>query len=130
MVLDLVRISTYASTSGELHPAPCRRHFVLIDGIFGGEGEGPANPTAVRSGVLLFGDNLVTADYINSILMGYDPLCIPLVRESLTLTKYPLIDCELITEKIIYNGKLKALSELEKIEKYHFEPPPGWKGKL
>jgi uncharacterized protein (DUF362 family) len=130
MVLDLVRISTYASISGELQPAPCRKHFVLIDGIYGGEGEGPAYPTAVRSGVLLFGDNLVTADYINSILMGYDPLSIPLVRESLTLAKYPLLNRELMAEQIVCNGKPKALSELEKMEKYHFEPPPGWKGKL
>jgi uncharacterized protein (DUF362 family) len=130
MVLDLVKISTYASSRGELQTIPCRKHFVLIDGIYGGEGEGPAYPTAVRSGVLLFSDNLAATDYVNCILMGFDPLCIPLVRESLNQAKYPLLHGDLTSEQIVYNGQPTAISELTMLEKHHFEPPPGWKGKM
>ena len=130
MVLDLVRIATYANLAGEMQSVPLRRQLAFIDGILGGEGEGPAYTTAVNSGVLMFSDNLVALDWVNAILMGFDPEQIPLLREACRIPKYPLTSCDLDDENIIHNGRLTSASKFIQLEKHHFEPPPGWKGKL
>ena len=130
MVLDLVRIATYANSAGEMQPTPRRRQLAFIDGILGGEGEGPAYPTAVNSGLMMFSDNLVAADWVNAIMMGFDPEQIPLLRGTFRIPKYPLLSCDLDKEDITYNGQPTSVQELVSLEKHHFEPPPGWKGKL
>jgi len=130
MALDLVRIATYASPDGEMGTTPRRRQLVLIDGILGGEGEGPAEPTAVPSGFLQFGDNLVAVDYLNALLMGFDPEKIPLVREAFHVSQYPILNRGLTEEAIIHNGHPTTIEELLQIERHPFEPPMGWKGKM
>lgn len=130
MVLDLVRIATYASLNGAMQPVPQRKQLVFIDGILGGEGEGPAFPTAVESGLMMFGDNLVAVDWVNAVMMGFDPGQIPLIREAFRISRYPLLPCDLDHEMITYNGRPASPKELMLLEKHHFEPPPGWKGKL
>lgn len=130
MVLDLVRIATYANMRGEMQPVPIRKHLVLIDGILAGEGQGPACPTAVKSGILLFGDSLVAADYIDAHLMGFNPARIPLVREALGLSSYPLLHCDLNEESVVYNGKPYSVDEIITKEWFHFAAPHGWRGKM
>jgi len=130
MVLDLVRIATYASNYGEMQTKPCRRHLVMIDGIYGGEGEGPAFPTAVRSGVLLFGDNLPAVDTMNALLMGFDPEKIPLVREASCLAKYPIASRPMDEERVIYKGQNLAVKDFQANPTYHFKPSDGWLGKI
>jgi hypothetical protein len=130
MVLDLVRIAMYASATGEMQHEPCRRHLALIDGIYGGEGEGPAYPTAVHTGVLMFGDNLPAIDTINAILMGFDPGKIPLVREATCITKFPIALHDLDKEMIIHNTQSSSIKELMANLPYHFQPSDGWKDRL
>ena len=130
MVLDLVRIATYCTVDGVMQDKPCRKQLAFIDGILGGEGEGPAYPTAVRSGVLLFGDNLPAVDTLNSLLMGFNPDQIPLVREAFCLTKYPLAIRSLEEESIVANGKSSSIQEMRANPPYHFESSGGWKGKI
>lgn len=130
MAVDLARIATYANPHGELQETPCRRHLVLTDGIIGGEGEGPAYATGVPSGILLFGDDLVAADYVNAILMGFDPQKIPLVREAAHLQKYPLLTHDLSRLQAIVNGHPLTVAELSSTERPHFEPQAGWRGHL
>ena len=130
MVLDLVRIGFYTNVAGEMQNTPQRRHLAFIDGVLGGEGEGPAYPTALHSGLLMFGDNLAAVDWVNALMMGFDPERIPLIREAFCISKYPLAMREQLEELITYNGDSITLTELGAIEKHHFEPPPGWRGKL
>jgi uncharacterized protein (DUF362 family) len=127
MVLDLVRIATYANAKGEMQNSPCRRHLVLTDGIVGGEGDGPAFSTEIRSGLLSFSDDLAAADYVNALLMGFDPEKIPLIRESLGLKKYPLLKSDLKNEPLIFNGRSLPASELAGQGLLRFEPQDGWK---
>lgn len=130
MVLDLVRIATYCSADGKMQATPCRKHLALIDGILGGEGEGPAYPTAVNCGVLSFGDNLPAVDTLNALLMGFDPEKIPLVREAVCLTNHPLLLRELSEEKVIFNGRTTSIDDFRKSPAYRFQPSDGWKERL
>ena len=127
MVLDLVRIATYADATGRLGEISCRRHLVLTDGIVGGEGDGPAFSTAIRSGLLSFSDDLAAADHVNALLMGFDPEKIPLVREAARLTKYPLLKSDLESDRLIFNGRSLRSSDLADQGLTCFEPQDGWK---
>lgn len=130
MVLDLVRIAIYSSPTGKMQVEPCRKHLAFIDGIYGGEGEGPASPTAVHTGVLMLGDDLPVIDTMCAILMGFDPGKIPLVREAFSQRKYPIALHEMLEETIIYNSNSLSIKDIITNPPYHFKPSDGWKGKL
>lgn len=130
MALDLARIAHFADSSGVMHSAKQRKHLVLVDGIVGGEGNGPLKPEAVHSGTLVFGNNVAFADQIVAYLMGFDPGKIAIVREAFMSMKYPLVDELSGDKKLVYNGKHISLSELPKIVKSRFKPPYGWVGKI
>jgi hypothetical protein len=127
MALDLARIATYGRPDGTLQRTPARKHLVLIDGITGGEGEGPAHCTAFNSGVLLFGDDLAAVDFLCASLMGFDPQKIPMVREALCLEKYPVKNGSLLDKSIVHNGQALSMQDFIDGEWYHFEPQDGWK---
>jgi uncharacterized protein (DUF362 family) len=73
MVVDLNTILLYADREGRLRDEPVRRYFSVIDGIVGGAGEGPMNPTPAASGVVLAGFNPLSVDWCGAQLMGFDP---------------------------------------------------------
>jgi len=126
MVLDLVRIATYCSKDGVMQEKPCRKQLALIDGIYGGEGEGPAYCTAVHCGVLLFGDNLPAIDSLNAALMGFDPSKIPLIQRAFTLKKYPL-ETQLLGEETKQENLAAGKPEHACAQ---FKPSDGWKERL
>lgn len=130
MVLDLNRIATYAAADGTMQSKPCRSHLALIDGICGGEGEGPAYSTAVDSGVLLFGDDMPMVDRLNALLMGFDPGKIHLIREAFCLDKYPLTKRSLPDNTVVVNGEPVPIENIQKTPPYNFEPSEGWKGNI
>jgi uncharacterized protein (DUF362 family) len=82
MVVDLNTILLYSDREGVLHPRPARRYFSLIDGIVGGAGEGPMNPTPVASGVVLSGFNPLSVDWCATQLMGFDPARLRVLRDA------------------------------------------------
>lgn len=130
MVLDLARILTYATSSGNLKSVVSRKHLVFVDGILGGEGQGPLSPEAVRSGLLLFSDNPVVADYAAALLMGFHPDRIPMLNEALALQRFPLLDHNLASEVVIYNKLTYSVSNLAKLAARPFKTPLGWNGRL
>ena len=50
-----------------------RRYFTVIDGIIGGEGQGPFCPTSKHSNTLIAGDDLLAVDCVAARYMGLDP---------------------------------------------------------
>src|SRR5665647_441200 len=54
-IVDLNRILLYADKLGNLQMEPQRRHFAIVDGIIGGEGDGPFNVAPRACGILLGG---------------------------------------------------------------------------
>jgi len=128
--LDLNRAITYAAATGELRPSPCRQHLAFIDGIVGGEGQGPLSPRAVQSGLLMFSRNPVLADFACASMMGFDPQRIPMIREALRLPQYPLVEPDWANEQVVYNGQVSSLPELVGLAPYHYTPSIGWQGRL
>ena len=113
-----------------MSPVPQRRHLALVDGILGGEGQGPLKPQAVHSGAILFSDNLLAADLACAAMMGFDAELIPMLREAQHLSSYPLLDQSPGGKEILLNGKALTLAELLGQASHHYATPLGWVGKI
>ena len=127
MALDISRIIRFTDRCGTMHSEPVRTHLALIDGIVGGQGEGPLKPTPVPSGMLLFGDDAPMVDYACAQMMGFDPARIPLVREAFNLHEYRLTDESFGRGQCTFNGREMPICELPSIVEWKFDPPPGWR---
>ena len=57
-----------------------RKYFSVIDGIMGGEGQGPFCPTAKQSNSLIVGDDLLAVDCAATRYMGLNPLKVKYLR--------------------------------------------------
>ena len=72
--------------------------FSLMDGIIGMEGPGPANGKPRHMGLILASVDALSLDYAQAVIMGYDPLTIPIISEALRRgegevpSSYPLLD--------------------------------------
>ncbi len=90
--LDLNIIIQYANKEGVLQNKRQRKFFSVIDGIIGGEREGPLRPSLKNSGVLVMGQELLLNDLVATKIMGFDYKKIPLLKKALSLKKFPLIE--------------------------------------
>lgn len=72
MMIDLSIALMYADTDGKVHDRPQRRLFSVVDGIVGGQGEGPLRPDAHESRVVLAGVDPYVVDAVCCRLMGLD----------------------------------------------------------
>ena len=52
-------------------------HLAIIDGTVGMEGMGPAYGKPKKMGVIIVGDNALSADAVATRLMGFDPESVP-----------------------------------------------------
>lgn len=131
MALDLARILTYADARGALSRSVQRRHLSLIDGIVAGERNGPLDPTPVRAGVLIFGDDVAVADRAAARLMGFPPQKVPIVSRAFQLDELPVstvrpdqsVDC-------ILDGHHVDERAIPPILGRPFLPPDGWRAHL
>jgi hypothetical protein len=72
LAADLVRVAVFADRDGRLGAVPQRRFLSVVDGIIGGEGDGPRRPTPRQCGVLIAGLHPVAVDLAGARLMGFD----------------------------------------------------------
>lgn len=129
MVLDLNRILIYGDMDGKIGEEPAaRKRFTIVDGLWGGHGNGPLKPTPIDSGVLLAGSCNVLVDLVCATIMGFDPKGLPTIRESFAATELPLTphregDLDLVSDR-------QKWSTLEEMARNHlgFVPPDGWAG--
>jgi uncharacterized protein (DUF362 family) len=129
MAHDIGRILRYCSAAGEMGDLPRRRHVMLLDGVVGGEGEGPLAPSPVHSGVLLFSDDVAVGDLAAALLMGFEPDRLPIVREAFAQRRYPLTDARPADTAATANGRTAGLAELPALCR-PFRPPRGWRGRV
>lgn len=137
MCLDLNRC-LYYSDAGGFHPeaeAPVRRVLTVLDGVVGGEGEGPLAPRDVPTGVVLAALDPVALDLAAVRLMGFCWERIPKVREALESRVLPLTDLagpEVVVVREVVPGEAapreRPLSALAPLRP--FEPHPGWRGAI
>lgn len=129
MAVDLANILYFGGTNGFLFDRPKRKHLIFVDGVIGGEGDGPLSPTAVASKSLIFSDNVVCGDVIACKLMGYDTRKIPLINYSERESK--LTDNVALGKTFCtLNRKRIRVDDLRPVLDRPFVPPTGWQGHL
>jgi uncharacterized protein (DUF362 family) len=133
-LLDLNRGVIYADREGRIQEKPQRAFFAILDGVIGGEKNGPINVDPVPAGVLMAGSNPVAIDIAAATLMGYDVAKIPMIARVLPSSGPPAT-----LEPVLYRGGVddvqvavagETLSLAEFGSRYNlrFEPHPSWKG--
>lgn len=74
MVLDLAAILTCCDASGKILDRPARRFFNVVDGIIGGEGNGPLDADPVGSGLIVAGASPLLVDAVSAAAAGIRPM--------------------------------------------------------
>ncbi|MGA3324679.1 MAG: DUF362 domain-containing protein [Terriglobia bacterium] len=130
MTLDIARIIRYARVDGSMSSEPQRNHLAFIDGIIAGEGEGPLLPRPRNVGALLFSDDVAAIDYASALLMGFDAMQVPLVRNAFGQMSYQVSDASLEGSDLVVNHRNVSAAELRRLLPRPFQVPKGWIGHL
>jgi hypothetical protein len=129
MVLDLNRALLYGNMDGTWREAgQSKNYLTIVDGIVGGEGNGPLCPKPVKSNVLITGTDPAGVDAVAARLMGYDPLNIPLIREAFADHRWPVSFCGM-DDLMVYDaraGKTVGLNYVKPALDRAFKPHFGW----
>jgi uncharacterized protein (DUF362 family) len=124
MVLDVNRILQVGRPDGSLAQASPRRVHYFVDGIVAGEGDGPLKSTARHAGAVIHGADPVAVDVTMAVLMGFDPLQIPLLRAALGADALPSPERVLDDLEVWCDPSL--IDRLELDGPFPFRPPGGW----
>jgi uncharacterized protein (DUF362 family) len=129
MVIDLNRILMYGDAWGKFQDMPARRMFCIVDGIVGGEGNGPLDPTPRLAGVVLAGTNGVCVDFICAQIMRFDCMRLPLLNRSFTAHSLPLVSGVMMDDIVVLSndehlsGRAAGIADLS----LAFAPHFGWR---
>jgi len=129
MALDLNRALLYANPDGtwrdRFHP---KAYLAIVDGIVGGEGDGPLCPELVNSNVLVSGTNPAEVDAVVAKLMGFNPENIPIIKHAFDPHDWP-ISTKRMEEITVYDGRVGrelGLAEVSPAVEGGFKPHFGW----
>lgn len=132
MTADLARIVMYADYNGILQDSIQRNFFSIIDGMIGGEKDGPLAPAPKACGIIIGGANLLSVDIVSTRLMGFDWQKIKYLNwlvENCPKTmdcKNPKHDIKIKTNVIEWERLMSDNS----IQDLSFAPHPGWSGHI
>ena len=129
MVADLYHIFFFADKKGNMNLEPKRNVFSIVDGITGGDGDGPLSPTSKRCGIILGGLNPIAVDLVAARLMGIDYNRLKLYQEILNSSKWTILSMSEISQIKIESNDPKYADILKDDRQGYlrFEPPLGWK---
>lgn len=136
LALDLNKIVPYGNPDGTMREdkgfRERKRHYVFADGILAGEGRGPMNPDPVEAGIMVFGLHPAPTDAACTVLMGYDPDKVPIVRQAFRCDRLPLADwawndVALISNVPEWNG---PITWVPTDSTFRFNPHFGWRGHI
>jgi hypothetical protein len=116
-VTDVIRISMYADKAGRIKDLPQRKMFIVVDGVIGGEGNGPLAPTMKHCGAIISGTNPWAVDRIGARLMGFSVEDIPLLSKNIK----DLVPCD-ISVTLSENGAVSEVG-LRDLPNLHFKLP-------
>jgi uncharacterized protein (DUF362 family) len=128
-IADLNRIAFYAGKDGTLNHAPGRRMFIVVDGVVGGENEGPTKPSPKKCGVLVAGHNPVAIDIVCSRIMGFDYRKMPVFGHAMGTAKYRLFQGDPGDIDII-SDRCRRLEDVYRSFNCSFTPARGWIGHI
>ena len=129
MALDLNRCLLYGNRDGTWREAGARkRYLVIVDGILGGQGNGPLSPEPARAGVLVSSTNPAALDAVAAGLMGFPLDALPIVTRAFDDHRWSIADRRL--EDIVVDdartGRILDLHELAPAIPGGFAPHFGW----
>jgi uncharacterized protein (DUF362 family) len=129
MVLDLNKCLFFFDGSGQRRRTPLR-YLAVVDGIVGGEGQGPMAPDPKPCGIVLAGTHPVAVDCVAASVMGFDWRRIRLLARSTGIRELDFVpfapdDIDVVSNAPGVSGKL---SEMEAL--FHFRPHFGWTGSI
>jgi len=93
--LDINKILFYGTNNGNLANQQVRRYFSVIDGIVGGDEDGPMAPSPRPEGILVSGFDPISVDVVATRIMGFNEYLIRDLCRGTELTRYPLTDAAL-----------------------------------
>jgi len=129
MVLDLNKCLFYFDGAGQPRKRPLR-YLAVVDGIVGGEGNGPMAPDAKPCGVILAGTHPVAVDCVAATLMGFDWQKLRLLKNSfrmreLNFASFQAGEIEIVSDQAAWRGKLDQMEAA-----FSFRPHFGWVGAI
>lgn len=77
MINDLNMLILFSNHDVFLKESRQRKYLTIIDGIIGGEGNGPLEPTPVESGLIIAGFDPLVTDLVTTKLIGFESNKIP-----------------------------------------------------
>jgi uncharacterized protein (DUF362 family) len=129
MALDLNRALLYGNLDGTWSDWPNAKHYLcIVDGIVGGEGNGPIAPDAVHAGILIGGTNPAEVDATACRVMGFEPKQIPIVSNAFAPHRWPigLGSLEALKVSDERTGELLCINNLDPAVPGGFRPHFGW----
>lgn len=131
MTVDLARAVVYSDSEGTIHDEPQRRFVSVIDGIVGGEREGPLTPVPRPAGVLLAGEGVLPADLVATRLMGFDWRRIRYQQWLVEESPETLGGRDPAAIEVRSNvAEWEAMMRDAAVADLGFEPHPGWVGHM
>jgi uncharacterized protein (DUF362 family) len=129
-LLDINRAVFYSDKTGKLRDTVQRNYFCLIDGIVGGEKDGPISCEPVYAGVLAAGFNPVAFDVVIASLMGFDVERIPIIKRGLATMNQPkpLFSGGTDSIRVSVENEVLTLDEFNARHNLRFAPHPNWVG--
>jgi uncharacterized protein (DUF362 family) len=129
MVLDLNKCLWFFDGAGKRRAAP-RRYLSVVDGVVGGEGNGPAAPDAKPCGIIVAGTHPVAVDCVAAVMMGFAWRKIPLLRNAFKLGALDFVtfepsDIRVVSDEPLWAGPLDEITGT-----FAFRPHFGWKGAI
>lgn len=131
-ILDLNKIMFYSDDSGSLREDKTnnrKRYIGIVDGIYGGKGNGPLDPERIDAGILICGLNPVAIDCVAAKVMGYDYKKIPQLIHAFDVQNYKLIDERYEDIKCIAETKITSICTYDK-RIQGWNAADGWKGHI
>jgi uncharacterized protein (DUF362 family) len=129
MVVDLNKCLFFYDGAGQRRTRPIR-YLAVVDGIIGGEGNGPMSPDPKPCGVILAGTHPVAVDCAAAVLMGFAWEKLPLLKKAfevkeLDFTPFSADQIELVSNRPEWN---KRLVDVRTEDVFDFRPHFGWRG--
>jgi uncharacterized protein (DUF362 family) len=131
MAVDLLKIFRFADRNGRMQCIPQRKSFTIIDGIIGGDVNGPLTPDPVDSRTLLAGENVLAVDLVATRLMGFDPMKVRMHTALLSDERFDfgvkgLEDIQVLSDQQEWSDCVKNIDK----RFLGFREHPGWIGHL
>jgi uncharacterized protein (DUF362 family) len=127
MVADLNKCVFYYDGEGKPRAKPLH-YLAVVDGIVGGEGNGPMAPDPKPCGVIIAGQSPVAVDCAAAAIMGFDWRAIRMLRGLFSIREKPVApfayeDIRVLSNKLSWQGRL---TDYPVTESFHFRPHFGW----